>query len=97
MHRFAPLLVALFPELRPAHGIIESPLIRMQHRPWSASKTVVKGSFWIKCDHALPVDGSIKARGGIFEVLRNNGDVYDFMLFKQLAQTNFPFQFFDLS
>jgi D-serine dehydratase len=69
MHRFAPLLVALFPELRPAHGIIESPLIRMQHRPWSAPETVVKGSFWIKCDHALPVAGSIKARGGIFEVL----------------------------
>ena len=67
--QFAPLLAALFPELRDAGGIIESPLLRLPQieREWHASGG--QGRYWIKADHALPIAGSIKARGGIHEVL----------------------------
>lgn len=65
--RFAPLLTALFPELSAVGGFIESPLFPVTRftrlldgggRPWL-----------VKADHALPVAGSIKARGGIYAVL----------------------------
>src|SRR5262245_14274198 len=58
LRRFAPLLMRLFPELEASQGLIESPLL-----PTSSRRQL------IKADHALPVAGSIKARGGIYEVL----------------------------
>ncbi len=70
LQRFAPLLQMLFPELQPAAGLIESPLMaipRMQDR--LEKKATLGGRCWLKCDHALPVAGSVKARGGIYEVL----------------------------
>lgn len=66
--RCAPLLVTLFPELSSSHGIIESPLAptpRLAERIMPADS----GRLYVKCDHALPVAGSIKARGGIYAVL----------------------------
>ncbi len=67
--QFAPLLAALFPEVRDAGGIIESPLLPAPQieREWHAGGG--QGRYWIKADHALPIAGSIKARGGIHEVL----------------------------
>lgn len=67
LRRFAPLLVELFPELENSAGLIESPLLATQqlHRTLNP----VGGRLLIKADHALPVAGSIKARGGIHEVL----------------------------
>ncbi|MDO6561769.1 D-serine ammonia-lyase [Amphritea sp. 1_MG-2023] len=68
LRRFAPLLQQLFPELIANQGIIESELhqvteLQQQYYPDLLGKLMIKG------DHALPVAGSIKARGGIHEVL----------------------------
>lgn len=67
--RFAPLLVKLFPELTESCGIIESPLIALPSVAGIDNPGNCHGTFWIKADHALPIAGSIKARGGIHEVL----------------------------
>ncbi len=67
--RFAPLLARLFPELSASNGLIESTL-----RPAPALSNALLGDrtsapLLLKCDHELPVAGSVKARGGIHEVL----------------------------
>lgn len=63
----APLLAALFPELQAAEGRIDSALLPVS--PEVASHLGVDGTVLVKADHALPVTGCIKARGGVFEVL----------------------------
>lgn len=65
--RFAPLLMRLFPELKASQGIIESELLSADNL--NTQINTVGGRTMIKADHALPVAGSIKARGGIHEVL----------------------------
>ncbi|MBB1487138.1 D-serine ammonia-lyase [Oceanospirillum sediminis] len=65
--RFAPLLQQLFPELEASDGIIESPLLQADQLHQAISPFGVRTL--IKADHTLPVAGSIKARGGIHEVL----------------------------
>jgi len=67
LRRFAPLLETLFPELESSAGLIESPLIHAT--ALNEAINPVGGQTLIKADHALPVAGSIKARGGIHEVL----------------------------
>jgi len=70
---YAPVLKKLFPELEESGGIIESPLIPAENileELGRGGSSVKKGRLLIKGDHALPVSGSIKARGGIYAVLR---------------------------
>ncbi len=69
---FAPLIAELFPATRPAQGLIESPLIPIPNTAAAlgAGKTL-RGQLWLKGDHLLPIAGSIKARGGIYEVLKH--------------------------
>ncbi len=67
LERFAPVLKQLFPELESSGGLIESPLVRVDHL--NAEINPLPGSLFVKADHSLPVAGSIKARGGIHEVL----------------------------
>ncbi|MFL6718039.1 MAG: D-serine ammonia-lyase [Burkholderiaceae bacterium] len=67
--RFAPLLADLFPELQPSGGRIESGLLPVPALQAALGVPAEFGALWIKADHSLPVAGSIKARGGIHEVL----------------------------
>lgn len=60
--RFAPLLARLFPELGP-DGHIDSELLEVGRLAPPGTRLLVKA------DHALPVTGCIKARGGVYEVL----------------------------
>lgn len=67
--RFAPLLARLFPELQGSAGRIESDLLPAPAMQRALGLPASAGALWIKADHSLPVAGSIKARGGIHEVL----------------------------
>lgn len=72
LERFAPYLAQVFPALKETGGIIESPLRplpHMQKQMDQRSGAPLKGSLVMKLDSHLPVSGSIKARGGIYEVL----------------------------
>lgn len=67
--RFASLLASLFPELAASAGIIESPLLFADRFHAAKEPRGAPGRWLIKADHQLPVAGSIKARGGVYEVL----------------------------
>lgn len=66
---FAPLLSTLFPELAPSAGVVDSPLLRVDPLAAALGLDPASGRLFVKADHALPVVGSIKARGGIHAVL----------------------------
>lgn len=72
--RFAPFIKKAFPETIKTNGIIESPLKPI---PLTKDKVIdyyeqpFDGNLYLKCDNELPIAGSIKARGGIYEVLKH--------------------------
>jgi len=77
--RFAPLLRLLFPETAATGGIIESPLTeisRMRQRlAESCGADLGGGRLFLKRDSDLAVAGSVKARGGIYEVLKHSEEL----------------------
>ena len=71
--RFAPFIEEAFPETKNSKGIIESTLIKidkMKSKLEELYEVKIKGELYCKCDNNLPISGSIKARGGIYEVLK---------------------------
>lgn len=72
--RFAPFIAKMFPDAK--DGIIESELKEISRMKEllaggeAMAAADIKGRLFLKCDSHLPVSGSIKARGGIYEVLK---------------------------
>lgn len=70
--RFAPYLCEAFPETRASNGILESEIAAipaMQATLNTRYGVDLTGKLLLKKDSHLPISGSIKARGGIYEVL----------------------------
>ena len=74
LSRFAPFLRRAFPETRPENGLIESPLVEieaMRQALEQAGSGPIPGRLFLKKDSHLAIAGSVKARGGIYEVLQH--------------------------
>jgi D-serine dehydratase len=63
-------MAVLFPELAASGGRIESDLMAAPRLQQAVrGNTPDEGAWFVKADHALPVAGSVKARGGFHEIL----------------------------
>lgn len=70
--RFAPFIKKVFPETAESDGIIESVLTlipQMQRLLYEQNHCSLGGNLLLKKDSHLAIAGSVKARGGIYEVL----------------------------
>lgn len=72
LKRFAPYIAKAFPETAPKDDIIESELVEIPKMKERLAKMCgeFEGRLYLKCDSHLAVYGSVKARGGIYEVLK---------------------------
>lgn len=75
--RFAPFLAKAFPETAADGGLIESPLteIGTMRNALNARGAALAGRLFLKRDSDLPIAGSVKARGGIYEVLKHSEEL----------------------
>ncbi|MCL9779901.1 D-serine ammonia-lyase [Vibrio sp. S4M6] len=72
LKRFAPFFQQAFPETQASKGLVESELVEiesMKSRLEQHYHVTFPGRLLLKKDSHLPISGSIKARGGIYEVL----------------------------
>ncbi len=85
---FAPLLSRLFPLENMNQGRIESPLKEVSdyYNQHLGPKNTANRIF-LKLDSQLPIAGSIKARGGIYEVLLHTEDIFRQLGFDSPIQT----------
>ena len=78
LERFAPLILRYFPETKDRGGLIESPLEeipKMKAALEEKTGSAVAGRLLLKEDSHLAIAGSVKARGGIYEVLKYAEDL----------------------
>lgn len=72
--RFAPFIMLAFPETKSAEGLIESGITDVEGLKEMLETyydTKIEGQLWLKRDDQLPIAGTIKARGAIYEVLKH--------------------------
>lgn len=78
LQRFAPFIMKCFPETVDRGGIIESvltPIPMMQKHINEKYSSALGGRLLLKQDSHLAIAGSIKARGGIYEVLKHTEEL----------------------
>lgn len=78
LERFAAYFRVAFPETQPTNGIVESPLCRIPVMQKALEETYgvkIPGKLLLKLDSHLPVSGSVKARGGVYEVLKTAEEI----------------------
>ncbi len=78
LKRFASYFKVAFPETASSDGIVESPfreIPAMQAALEQEYGVSLNGRLYLKMDSHLPISGSIKARGGVYEVLKFAEDV----------------------
>lgn len=76
--RFAPFILKAFPETEREKGLIESPLTEIEKMKAQLEMeygTTIPGRLFLKQDSHLAISGSVKARGGIYEVLKHAEDL----------------------
>ncbi len=76
--RFAPYIMKVFPETIINNGLIESSLREipfMQKKLNEELNEDIIGRLFLKMDSHLPIAGSVKARGGIYEILKHTEDL----------------------
>lgn len=74
LQRFAPFIEQAFPETESTNGLIESgisPIPEIKKHLEELYKTTIQGNYYLKRDDTLPIVGTIKARGAIYEVLKH--------------------------
>lgn len=70
--RFSGYLLSAYPEIK--DGVIESPIDEISNTKFRIEDELEKkiwGRLFLKRDDSLPIAGSVKARGGIYEVLKH--------------------------
>lgn len=78
LKRFAPFIMKCFPETEKDGGMIESaltPIPRMQKHLEETYGVRIPGKLLLKQDSHLAIAGSVKARGGIYEVLKHTEEL----------------------
>lgn len=78
LKRFAPFIMKCFPETESRGGIIESELQeipKMRDLINEKYGAALEGRLLLKKDSHLAIAGSVKARGGIYEVLKHTEDL----------------------
>ena len=77
LRRFAPFIMLCFPETAGNGGIIESPLTEVEHmrRRLNGHGGGIGGRLLLKRDSDLAIAGSVKARGGIYEILKHTEEI----------------------